>query len=825
MESQKTYNKMILFNCESCGIEGIVEYMKNFDEAFLEFLIRWDKGEFRQPRQITDSLESSDIIQSKDEIKKMMSGLEVTEITKSILDTRMDYVAMFKRIKYSEPEFGESVNETGINKEISDYLESKEITKLYKFQEKSFNEISFGSNVIITAPTASGKTEAFLIPIINKIACGDKTQNVHALFVYPTKALARDQFPKIYEIARRCDISVSVFDGDTNKTERDKIIANPPHIIITNFDVIHYHLLYRTRFSNLLESVKFLVVDETHAYSGIFGTNVHYIIKRLKRIAKKMQYIAASATLSDAKKFCEKLFGEKMQGISGHGRRGEIDFVMLFPTLRTQRALMVSLTEKMTSSKHKTMVFSNSHRNSELLAIQSKKKKVNIKVHRAGLMANYRKSVENAFKDNSIDAISCTPTLELGIDIGNVDCVISSTIPVNRLLQRIGRAARKGQNGYAFLTLGNDPISQYYKNHPDDYFDDNEQVFIDPQNPIVEKNQVLSMACDKPISKHELPEHKEVIDKLIEEELLYLEKGRFTPDFKRAIESLEEFSIRGVGKSIDIFHNGKKVGDRILPIALEELHESAIYFLAGKRFRVKEFNYPENNHAKIEPVPKDYPYYTKSLTEEWPTIQEITETKKVFGMEIAFCNLLIEKKVYGYVNIELGQDVTQGEKNLLDRPLEYNFTTKGIVFHAPRPMNEIEKADNPEYVEASGFHATEHVVIEGSNMITGGMSQDLGGISLGASGLIFVYDGAIGGNGASRALFDRFKKVLERSLSIVKECPCKNEAGCPRCTFSYRCGNNNEVLHKKSAIEILQRINDFEETKLEKPSNDDRPLV
>ena len=219
---------MILFNCESCGIEGIVEYMRNFDEAFLEFLIRWDKGEFRQPRQITDSLESSDIIQSKDEIKKMMSGLEVTEITKSILDTRMDYVAMFKRIKYSEPEFGESVNETGINKEISDYLESKEITKLYKFQEKSFNEISFGSNVIITAPTASGKTEAFLIPIINKIACGDKTQNVHALFVYPTKALARDQFPKIYEIARRCDISVSVFDGDTNKTERDEIIVNPP---------------------------------------------------------------------------------------------------------------------------------------------------------------------------------------------------------------------------------------------------------------------------------------------------------------------------------------------------------------------------------------------------------------------------------------------------------------------------------------------------------------------------------------------------------------------------------------------------------------------
>jgi len=110
-------------------------------------------------------------------------------------------------------------------------------------------------------------------------------------------------------------------------------------------------------------------------------------------------------------------------------------------------------------------------------------------------------------------------------------------------------------------------------------------------------------------------------------------------------------------------------------------------------------------------------------------------------------------------------------------------------------------------------------------MITGGVSQDLGGISLGTSGLIFIYDGAIGGNGASKALFDRFESALERSMFIVKECPCQNEAGCPRCTFSYRCGNNNEFLHKYSALEILQRINDGEETELVEPTEGDRPLV
>ena len=128
-------------------------------------------------------------------------------------------------------------------------------------------------------------------------------------------------------------------------------------------------------------------------------------------------------------------------------------------------------------------------------------------------------------------------------------------------------------------------------------------------------------------------------------------------------------------------------------------------------------------------------------------------------------------------------------------------------------------------MEASGYHATEHVVIEGSNMITGGVSQDLGGISLGTSGLVFVYDSAIGGNGASKALYDRLEKAFERSLDIVTECPCKNESGCPRCTFSYRCGNNNEYLHKLSAKEILQRIIDGEATEVTEPVEGDKPLV
>ena len=812
-------------SCSKCGIEDILEFSKNPDEVFLEFLTRYDKGLVTE-KGLSEGLTDEGIIRSEKEIKEMIGKINPEKFIEEILFSKKDFISEYKILKNSEPKMGSKVEELGLEKEISDFLNELKIKQFYKFQEDAIQEIVFGENVVIEAPTASGKTEAFLIPVIQRIKKESNQGKVFAIFVYPTKALARDQYPKIKKFADKIKINVKVFDGDTKIEERKEIIEKSPEILITNFDVLHYHLWHQTKFSSILSSTKILVVDEAHVYSGIFGTNVHYIIKRLKRICNnKLQFIAASATLDDAKTFCEQLFGEKMQLIKGSGKKGETDFVMLFPSLRTQRKLMVELTKKLTDKNHKTMVFSNSHLNAELLAMQAKKQKINIKVHRAGLMANYRMSVEKQFKEDKLQAISCTPTLELGIDVGNVDCVISSTIPVNRLTQRIGRAARKGQRGYAFLTLGNDPISQYYKNHPDDYFEDIEKTYIDPNNPFVEEFQILAMACDKPISKHELKEHQDVIEHHIIEENIIESNNRIIPNFEKINSVLNNYSIRGIGKSIDIFLNEKKVGDRTLPIALEELHKDAIYFLAGSRYKVKELNYPERNFAKIERIPKDYPYYTKSLTEEWPTIETIFEKRNAGGIEIAFCKLHIEKKVYGYVNIELGQEVTQGEKIMLDTPLEYDFITKGIVFHAPRPLKIMGKSEDEEYTEASGYHATEHVVIEGSNMITGGVSQDLGGISLGTSGLIFIYDGAIGGSGASKALYDRFEKALERSMHIVKECPCKNEAGCPRCTFSYRCGNNNEYLHKYSALEILERINNGEKTELIDPVDGDKPLV
>ena len=639
-------------SCGKCGIEDLIEFSKNIDEVFLEFLSRFDQG-LVTGVGLSEGLKDEGIIRAENEIKGMIGNNKPDKITEEILFSKKDYISQYKVLKNPEPKMGSKIEEIGLDESIIEHLKELKIEQFYKFQEEAIQEIIFGENIVIEAPTASGKTEAFLIPVIQRIKKEANEKNVFAIFVYPTKALARDQFPKIQKFTEKIGVDVKVFDGDTKVPERRDIVDKPPQILVTNFDVLHYHMWHQTKFSSLLSSTRILIVDEAHVYSGIFGSNVHYIIKRLKRIcSNKLQFVAASATLDDAKKFCEQLFGEKMQIIHGSGKKGQTDFVMLFPSLRTQRKLMVELTKKLTEKNHKTMVFNNSHLNSELLAIQAKKQKVNIKVHRAGLMVNYRTAVERQFKEDKLQAISCTPTLELGIDVGNVDCVISSTIPVNRLIQRIGRATRKGQRGYAFLALGNDPISQYYKNHPEDYFEDIEKTYIDPKNPFVEEFQVLAMACDRPISKHELKEHQEIIENHIIKENLKIFNNRIVPNFDKINSMLNEYSIRGIGKSIDIFLSDRKVGDRVLPIALEELHKDAIYFLAGIRYKVKEFDYPKKNIARLERISRDYPYYTKSLTEEWPTIETVFEKRIANGVEVAFCKLHIKKKVFGYVNIE-----------------------------------------------------------------------------------------------------------------------------------------------------------------------------
>ena len=843
-----------MFACSKCGICAVVPSMAQLDEAYLEFLNMYDNGQVIKTQDVESIIHQEKLLRPKSEIEYLINhnNANDNELLRSILYSKKDYLVDFRVLQEPEPELGGELKDLPIEESISNALYEKDIKRLYKFQEKAIKEILLGKDVLLVAPTASGKTEAFSIPIVQKIfeeisyLSPLKSKvigkgKVFAIFVYPTKALARDQLPKIKYLAESLGVSVNLFDGDTTKSERDSIINElVPEIIITNFDVIHYHLLNRTKFSSLIKTAKYLVVDEAHVYTGVFGANIHHIIKRLERFTisankNKLQIIAASATLANAEDFSTPLFGRKLDIIRGAGRKGKINFVVLFPSLHSQRSLMLDLLKQITKRNHKTIAFNKSHLGSELLAFYSSKQGIRIRVHRAGLLPTERKGVEDSFKSGTLMAISATPTLELGIDIGDVDAIISDVVPINRVVQRLGRAARSGQEGYAFLTLANDPISQYYKLHPDDYLEDQELAYTDPSNPFVEEHQILAMACDRPIHMSESYQIWNSVQKLISKDLLQLSRGKFVPNFKRAMDVLAQFSIRGIGTRVGIMYNGKLIGERQMPQAIEELHDNAIYFLGGRRYQVQKLHFSNKKqekqqhispYAELKPVSKDYPYYTKATVNEWPTILETHEEKQTYGLQLKYCSLNIQKRVFGYSNIEIGKDVMQGTKVMLENPIEFEFVTKGLVFRAPDPQ-EILKAtdDDEEHVEMSGYHATEHVIIEGSSMLTGGASQDLGGISLGSSGLIFIYDGSIGGNGASRVLYDKFDKAIARALAILSECPCKSESGCPRCTYSYRCGNNNEYLHKNAAIEVLNRTMDGERTQIGDVLPIDKALV
>lgn len=923
MNIEGTLGGRMHVSCSRCSLEDTVPYNSNPDEAFLEFLNRYDKNmqthetpaatQPTAPSHIANNVttfQHNDIIRSEEEIKKMIGDENPDELTQSVLYSKKDYLADYRVIREPEPEYGQSSDNAGLSAQLVKALQRTGVKRFYKFQRAAIKSILSGDDTVIEAPTASGKTEAFLVPVIQNIIDAEtrvikdhntyaehhgrtdrnktSSRQVYAIFVYPTKALARDQLLKIQNMTKAVQLTVAVLDRDTDETARNKIMRHPPHILVTNFDLLHHQMWRQTRLSKIFHTVRILVVDEAHTYSGIFGSNVHYVIKRLGRIAnagkldkKRIQYVASSATLNNAEKFCKELFGiSRITHIQGSGPSRHIEFAMLFPSLRRPRVLMADLTTKFATSGHQTMAFSNSHRSAELLAIRCQKSKMNISVHRAGLMPKQRMTTEKKFKSGELQAISCTPTLELGIDVGSTDCVVSAPTPINRLIQRIGRAARRGKrHGYAFLALGNDPISQYYKNHPADYFEDVEQLFIDPHNPYIEERQILAMAHDAPIRHEESTKYADVIERLVLRGDLKRNSTSIVPNrTSQALhnQTLANYSIRGMGESVDIVCDGTKVGDRVCPIALDELHEGAVYFLAGRSYVVEKFDYPKTQHAVIARLPFDHPYYTKALTLEYPSIEGIIDKRMVNGVETAFCKLRIEKIVSGYAKIRwkdaydamqeydysrnfadeaMTDEMSSSDMVQLDEPLLYTYVTKGIVFCAPPPSDEVQNAKikmmtdqqqptvkqnmefsydvqpainkcDENYITASGYHATEHVVIEGSNMITGGASQNLGGISMGTSGIIFIHDGIIGGSGASKALYDRLELAFERGMHIVGECPCTAASGCPRCIMSYRCGNNNQWLHKMSALEILKRINNGEGTTLKLDSlKNQKPIV
>jgi DEAD/DEAH box helicase domain-containing protein len=796
------------------------------------------KGERSSRRQ--RAIPAGDRVQSESEITKLISqgGTSAESLPSAVREMVLrgrDYLVSYKHIPPTDAEYGLSLEDYKLPSSLKAALLKKGIERLYEFQEEAFDAITEGRDVILAAPTAQGKTEGFILPIIRRLLLSVQESvrypGVRALLLYPTKALARDQYDKLKSLCKASGITLGIFDGDTSQTQRQKLYDSPPDLLLTNPDVLHYHLGWnQSQLVPLLRTVKHVVLDEIHLYTGSMGTNIYYILKRLEMECGKFQKIGASATIANPKEFAEMLFDSEVQLIESHSaKRGPIHFFMYYPGNRSKYSMIVDIVRALNQGEFQTLVFGNTHSEAEVLNVLIGDAGIKSMVHRAGLSKSYRNDVETQFRTGTLPVLVSTPTLELGIDIGDLDSVVSIIVSITRLTQRIGRAGRKGQESVAVLALReNDPISSFYRYQPEKYFTDVDAAYMEPENEVVGRFQLIAAAMSGKLSTSGFSQQKKLLDGLVNEGIIRIsDDGKVrVVDYERAQKEWRGYSIRGIGDTVEIKLNHKKIGERTMPMAAQELHPGAIYLHGGNNYMSVDFRYrPGLGRATVVPM-NDRSAHTKPLYDTMPRILEIRQERNAFGLKMIYCTLEMTQTVYGYIK----KDTRSGkviQRSELPSPLVYKYMTRGFAFRAPEPTNSLNdymggrlrNAQGPKMspVELIGgaFHALEHVVIESSDMLTGGGAREIGGVSMGDSGIIFVYDGSPGGNGASKLLFSRFEEALTRVETILEKCDCKTVDGCPLCTYSYQCGNNNQPLFRFGALESVKQIQEKVETEVD----------
>ncbi len=723
-------------------------------------------------------------------------------ILQSITRDETRKLVTLRILERTEIPYGCNVDELSLHPSVISALKRRGIVKLYKFQEEAIRKILDGKDVVIVSGTGTGKTEAFLTPILQDCIhhIGEGTR---ALVMYPTKALARDQIEKVYRMFPSIfGVSIAIYDGDTSEKDREKIRANPPSILISNPDMLN-RILPSKWFRDILSTLKIVVLDELHVYSGVFGAHVHHLLRRLRRKARRrLQFVGSSATIGNPEKFGKTLFDRDVEVISSKGRvTGKTYHTFIQPLTRSRISEAVELANIMTNAGKKTLIFVRGHKEAESIKRLANMRKIKMGIHRAGLTERFRKKIEAEFKRGELEAVVATPTLELGIDIGDLDCVILTEIPPTfaKYLQRVGRAGRRGQTAYVFTILGEDPISRYYSENPDEFFkQDPEPVYIDPTNPVVTRSHLIGMACDRPIRLDEVEKmgerEKEIVRELISQGYLVERAIRLYPT-EKCWKSLYSVNLRGTGDIVHIYDVKRRyLGFREMPTAIKELFPGAIYMHGGKLYQVLEFDYKK---ATVTQIPQYLRLETKPIWRSEPV--EFTPVKKgkVYSIPVTYGEMIIEHVVYGYKTRDFVTKHVMSE-TMLEDPLKYRFETRGIAFQLPmNPEWDLEDA-------ASAAHASEHVIISAAQTVVGADSAEMGGISY-PDGTIFIYDGAVGGSGLTLLLIERLEKALNIALKILTSCKCKGD-GCPLCVYDYYCGNDNKFLSKTKAIELLRKV-------------------
>ena len=696
--------------------------------------------------------------------------------------------------------------------------------KLYSHQAQAINLARQGKNVVIATPTASGKTLAFNIPVLEALT---KDPKATALYLYPTKALTNDQLKVLRELEKETGIKAdaNVYDGDTPQHQRASIRENS-RIILSNPYGLHQYLPWHYKWRTFLQNLKFIVIDEAHVYRGVFGSNVAMLLRRLLRICSfynaNPQIILSSATIANPQEHPKKLTGKEFEIVSTDGApRGKKSFLFWNPpfidtTNTIRRSTHQETKDLLTLSIIKnlqTLCFTTSRQMAELitrwtkeeLARKSPKLLNTITAYRAGYLPQERRDIENRLKTKKLIGVVSTNALELGIDIGSLDSVIISGYPgtVISTWQQAGRAGRGSTDSLVTLVAFQNPLDQYFMKHPDDFFGrPHEQAIIDLHNRYISLGHIMCASSELPVTEAD----KQFFPELLSESIQALEQEnliRKTPRgwvYSGTARTTEVVNLESIShQTVTITCNGNLLETLTLNKAYEEVHAGAVLLHQGETYISEELDLDELT-AKVRQ--ENVNYYTEALKDVDVAIKKTLEEKQN-GVKVGLGELAITEIYHTYV-IKTYDEVIKRQPLHLP-PLSYS--TVGIWFIIPEGIIEEIEAQGLDF--AGGLHAVEHAMIAMSPIFAMCDRWDIGGLSTAlhpdtGEPTIFIYDGFEGGIGISETLYATIKPLWEKTLQLIDTCECKD--GCPSCIYSPKCGNENQPLDKKAANIILKQL-------------------
>jgi DEAD/DEAH box helicase domain-containing protein len=600
-------------------------------------------------------------------------------------------IVFSKVIEPIEPQYKECEFKS---EKINNFLKENNI-KLYSHQVEAIEEIRNGRNVVITTPTASGKSMIYMLSILEKI---EQNKDTRAIVVFPLNALARDQKYKIQGLINKTKINATVesYYGDTPKEERARIRKNPPNILITTPDMLNqgilpYHYLWKSVYKNL----EFVVIDEIHVYGGVLGSHVANILRRLNRLSLHYQkrlptYICNSATIRNSTLFAEKLTGvEDFVEIAKSGSPSPEKVVSVVRNMNDY--YFIDFVISNLKNEIPTLVFIDSRREIEVLYLNILKRleelSLNeyagkVKTYRAGYQEFERREIENALAKGDAVVVLSTAALEMGIDIGDVDCVVVKGFPgtLAALWQRFGRAGRRGKTAYNYFIAKKTVLDQYYLKNPEEIFSKGvEECVISPNNREILKKHIIAMAKELPITGDDIVslgnEGYQILTSLLKEKLLVadLEKGVI-----KAKEDLNSFfDIRSAGGGVyrvfDVKTNSV-IGELSQDYVFYEGYEGATYIHLGKRYVIvgvdksKKVVYVEENKQN---------YYTRALISSEVSIINEEKSKKIRDIEVKFGEVGVISQIDSYdkIDIETGQVI---DTVYLEKPVIKTYSTKAF---------------------------------------------------------------------------------------------------------------------------------------------------